>query len=246
MEEILYEVFRILPRQGPGSFEATKKAFSCLRNIPGNTKILDIGCGSGKQTFDLAAITKSEILAIDNYQGFIDQLNEKAKTIGLADRVIGETRDMCNLPYKDNSFDIIWCEGAIYNIGFEKGLNEWNHLLKQNGYIALTEVAWLKNDIPVSLKHFFEQEYPAIKQYKQNIDLIKNAGYKLIDSFILPDNTWRDDYYIPLEKQIPIFRKKYADNKEAQDFFDSLETEINMFNKYSEFYGYVFYIMQKK
>ena len=52
--EVLYELFRDMPRQGPGSNECTRKAFKRLSHLPKQPHILDIGCGSGMQTPELA------------------------------------------------------------------------------------------------------------------------------------------------------------------------------------------------
>ena len=35
------------------------------------------------------------------------------------------------LPFQEEELDLIWSEGAIYNIGFERGMNEWNKFLKK-------------------------------------------------------------------------------------------------------------------
>ena len=71
-EDIFYQVFESLPRQGPGCTGATRKAYSYLPPLPQDAKILDIGCGSGTQTRDLAALTSGTITAVDNHQPFLD------------------------------------------------------------------------------------------------------------------------------------------------------------------------------
>ena len=39
-------------------------------------------------------------------------------------------------------------------------------------------------------------------------------------------------------------KRKYKDDKEALHILAATELEIEMFRKYSDYYGYVFYIMQ--
>lgn len=39
---------------------------------------------------------------------------------GLSDRVQVDVCDMKNIPYPDSSFDLIWFEGAAYNMGVEQ------------------------------------------------------------------------------------------------------------------------------
>jgi ubiquinone/menaquinone biosynthesis C-methylase UbiE len=77
-EELFYQVFVSLPRQGPGCTGATRKAHSSLPTLPRDAKILDIGCGSGSQTRELANLTSGIITAVDNYQPFLDTLTIRA------------------------------------------------------------------------------------------------------------------------------------------------------------------------
>jgi cyclopropane fatty-acyl-phospholipid synthase-like methyltransferase len=83
LDEFFYQVFESLPRQGPGCTGATRKAFSYLPLLSKDAKILDIGCGSGTQTRDLAALTSGTIIAVDNYQQFLDSINAWAVKEGL-------------------------------------------------------------------------------------------------------------------------------------------------------------------
>ena len=79
-------------------------------------------------------------------------------------------------------------------------------------------------------------------------DLLADAEkleYRIIDHFILPDKAWREDYYKPMAQAIPVMRKKYPEDQNIQKFLDSLEFEIEMFRDYSEYYGYVFMVLQK-
>lgn len=112
-------------RQGPGNDEATKKALSYLPELEDSSQILDIGCGTGAQTMVLAKNTPATIIAVDMLQGFLDKLQEKVDQQNLNDRVMTKQMLMDNLTFEEQSFDVIWSEGAIYNIGFEKGLSEW-------------------------------------------------------------------------------------------------------------------------
>ena len=77
--EYFYELFVGLPRGGPGDNESTRKAFAYLKDLPSEPLILDIGCGPGMQTLELAKISNGKIIALDNYQPFLDILIRKAK-----------------------------------------------------------------------------------------------------------------------------------------------------------------------
>jgi ubiquinone/menaquinone biosynthesis C-methylase UbiE len=153
--------------------------------------------------------------------------------------------DMKNLQFEENSFDIIWSEGAIYNIGFEKGLSSWKKYLKPMGYIAVTEITWIKENPPKELLNFWKNAYPALQSVKGNLDVIKQCGYNLIEHFTLPQNAWWN-YYNPIIKKLPALEEKYKNNSEALAVIEEEEFEIKLYRKYSDYYGYVFYIMQKQ
>ena len=131
--ELIIEYHKDNERQGPGSEEATSKALSYIPDLNEETKILDIGCGSGGQTITLAKNTKAHITAVDMMPQFLETLIKKAKENNLIDRITAKEMLMDNLTFDENSFDVIWSEGAVYNIGFEKGLTLWRKYLKDNG-----------------------------------------------------------------------------------------------------------------
>jgi ubiquinone/menaquinone biosynthesis C-methylase UbiE len=55
-------------------------------------------------------------------------LTQQLEMLGLQNRVKGIVGSMDNLPFQNGEFDLIWSEGAIANIGFEKGLNHWKRV----------------------------------------------------------------------------------------------------------------------
>ncbi len=243
--QYFYELFRGLPRGGPGDNKSTSKAFGYLKNLPDELIILDIGCGHGMQTIELARISKAKIIAIDIYQPFLDILRKKAIEEGFDKRIITNNQSMLDMNFKNNMFDIIWSEGALYFMGFQNGLKRCNQILKNNGYLVVTEAVLLLPNLPKELKQFWDEGYPDIKNIKSNITLIRNEGFKIISHFTLPKSSWIDSFYSPMEKRIKELEKKYYNNKIALQTFEECKKEINMYTKYSDYYGYEFFIMQK-
>jgi ubiquinone/menaquinone biosynthesis C-methylase UbiE len=246
MSEYFYELFSTIPRQGPGSDEYTRKAYLALPDVPRHPDILDIGCGSGMQTMELARISGGQITALDNYQPFLDELNKRARAEGLDRKIKAMNRSMFELPYSSGTFDVIWSEGAIFIIGFEKGLQEWKPLLKKGGCLVVSELVWIKTEVPDEIRAYMEEVYPVIKTIEENSGIIRQAGYHEVANFILPESGWWDNFYEPLQKRIQKLRKKYIGNQEALDVLDTVQHEIEMYRKHSSFYGYVFYLMQVK
>jgi ubiquinone/menaquinone biosynthesis C-methylase UbiE len=244
--DIFFEIHKDLPREGPGNNNSTRKAFSLLKNLPSNPRILDIGCGPGMQTIELAKLSNGKIIGIDTHKPFLDELNRRAEKEGVQDRIETIICSMFSMDFEDEFFDLIWSEGAIFIIGFEKGLKEWHRFLRKRGYIVVSELAWLRGKPPQETNQYLKKEYPPIKTIEENMQIIKRLGYHFLKKFILPESGWWDDYYVPLENRISLLRKKYQGDTEAEKALDETLIEIEMFRKYSAYYGYVFYLMQKK
>jgi len=249
MPRIFYEVHSDLPREGPGDNESTDIAFKSLKNLPAKPRILDIGCGPGMQTIELARLSSGQIEALDNHQPFLDQLNLSAKKEGLSDRIKTVKGDMFNLKYEKVSFDLIWCEGAIFVIGFKKGLTEWRPLLVNNGYLVISEISWLKKGLPDELQSYMKEMYAGIesagvKNIEENIKTARKSGFQVLKSFTLPEKDW-EDYYSSIEAKLPSLKAEYKDEQEVLECFAGEEKEIEMYRKYSDYYGDVFYVLQK-
>jgi len=245
MPDIFFEIFNNLPRGGPGDNNSTRKAFSFLVDLPEIINLLDIGCGPGMQTIELGRLINGKIIALDNHQPFLNKLEIHAKNNNLQHKIKATNGSMFSMNFEKESFDVIWSEGAVYIYGFEKALKEWNYFLKINGYFVVSEISWLKSNAPQELKEYWNSEYP-MKTIDENIQIITNNNYTLVDHFILPESSWWENYYIPYEKQVSILRKKYKNDMEKINLLDYALEEIEIFRKYSEFYGYVFFIMQKR
>ena len=244
--EVICEYFSYLERQGPGSPEVTKKALSFIDNLNNNSLIADIGCGSGGQTMVLAQHAPGKITGIDLFPLFIDLFNRNVEKFNLKDTVKGIVGSMDNLPFKDEELDLIWSEGAIYNIGFEKGLNEWRKYLKKGGCIAVSEVSWFTPERPLEIEEFWLDAYPEIDTIPVKIAQMQKAGYIPIASFILPENCWTEHFYAPQVKAQEIFLEQNAGNKSAAEFIANQRHETELYYRYKEYYGYVFYIGKKR
>lgn len=238
---IIFDYFRNTQRQGPGSPEITLKALSFIDGLTAKSKIADIGCGTGGQTMVLAQNTASEITGIDLFPDFIRQFNQNAQNLNLH-RVKGITGNMENLPFQEEELDLIWSEGAIYNIGFERGLHEWRKFLKTGGYIAVTENTWFTQERPTEIQDFWQEAYPEIDTISSKVAQMEKAGYLPIATFVVPEACWTDYYEVQHPQMQESFLEKYKGNKSAEEFIAYQRYEAELYHKYKEYYGYVFYI----
>ncbi|MDY6852000.1 MAG: methyltransferase domain-containing protein, partial [Thermodesulfobacteriota bacterium] len=184
------------------------------------------------------------ILAVDNHQPFLDELQRRAEAEGVSDKIQFYLRDMSNLGLDEGSFDLIWSEGALYIMGFREGLAACYSLLVPGGLLAASELSWLRPNPPTECRQYFANEYPAMVDIDTNLAIIKNCGYEIVGHFTLPESAWWESYYNPLEDRLQLFRKKYATVPNRLEMIDSVQMEIEQYRKNSSYYGYVFYLMQ--
>lgn len=239
------EYFSRLERQGPGSPEATLKALGFIDNLTGQSRIADLGCGTGGQTRTLAAHVQGSVTGLDLFPDFIRIFNRQATQSGLQDRVEGIVGSMDKLPFAEEELDLIWSEGAIYNIGFERGLNEWRNYLKTGGYIAVSECSWFTEERPAEIHNFWMESYPEVDTIPNKVAQVQKAGYLPVATFVLPETCWTEHYFAPLAGARELFLDKYAGNDTAEELVKFQHYEEELYAKYKEFYGYVFYIAKK-
>lgn len=243
--QLLCEFFSHVERQGPGSPEATLRALDFVSGLTDEVRIADVGCGTGGQTMVLASRAPGQITGIDLFPAFIEKFNRQTVRLGLAHRVKGMAGTMEQLPFADGELDLIWSEGAIYNIGYERGLNEWRRFLKPGGYIAVTESSWFTDKRPQEIQDFWDESYPEINTIPVKVAQMQQAGYCPVASFVLPECCWTDHYYKPLEGARRCFLERYPGNATIEQLVAFSRREEALYDKYKAYYGYVFYIGRK-
>jgi hypothetical protein len=197
------------------------------------------------QTIELARISNGKVIALDNHQAFLDMLMEQAKRHRVDEKITPKNISMLDMDFEEKTFDIIWSEGALYIMGFQNGLKRCHQLLRNKGYLAVTELVYTVPDPPPQVVEYFEGEYPDIRNIGENIEAINEKGFSLISNFTLPESSWLNNYYLPIEKEIPRLIRKYRGNEVALSVFEGFRNEVDFYRKYSKFYSYEFFVMKK-
>lgn len=245
MTDYFIEFYKRLDRQGPGDDKYTEMAFRLLEKLPPNPRILDVGCGTGSQTLALARLAPCQITAVDVYDCLLNKLKEKASKENLKGAIATLNGSMFGLPFAEQQFDLIWSEGSIYIMGFEKGLREWKRFLKPGAYLVASEITWLRKDIPEEILDFWNAAYPEIGTVAQKLSVVEKCGYQPLAHLTLPQYGWQKNYYDLMEAQKQDYLNMYGHVEEARQVVASeMELEMSLYRKYKDYYSYVFYVMQ--
>ena len=248
MEEyqLLIDLHKRAKRQGPGGDAETKKAIDlAMLDQSAPLKIADIGCGTGSSAMLLARSLNAQITAVDFLPDFIEVLKTKAENEGLTEKINPLVCSMDKLQFDNEEFDVIWSEGAIYNMGFENGINDWRRFLKPGGLLVVSEITWTTNNRPSEIQKHWESEYPEIGTASSKMRILENSGYSPVAYFVLPEHCWLDNYYRPMQNSFADFLARNANSENAQEIVEAEKNEIALYKKYKDYYGYGVYVARK-
>lgn len=242
--DILSELHAELGRGSPARLGFTRKAFQMLPELD-NPRILDLGCGQGGPTLELARLSGGQVTALDIDQAAIDKLARRAGEEGLSNRVQAVRGSMSDLAFSWESFDVIWSEGSMWVLGFERALAEWQRFIRPHGFLVVHEMAWLRPDPPSEIRNCWQLVYPGIRTASEYVERVPEHGYHLIGQFALPEDFWWADYYVPMLARLGDLRKKYAGDQAAQKVLDKEQQAADLYEKYVKWYGSMFLVMQR-
>jgi SAM-dependent methyltransferase len=242
---LFLELFESLPRQGPGNAASAAAALALCRGLPPSPVVADLGCGVGGQTLHLAGLTSGFIAAVDKHVPGLVRLRAEAAARGLAHRVGCVAGDMASPGLRPAVFDLVWSEGALYNIGIGNALRVCRELLRPGGYLVFTDAVWRKADPPPEVKASFDFDYPVMGGVSDVVAAIARSGLALITHFTLPDEAWWDDFYTPMVSRIEELQLRYAADEEALAILAQLAQEPEMHRRYSDYYAYEFFVARK-
>lgn len=201
----------------------TRKAYKLLPEIK-NPHILDIGCGTGVPTIELAQISGGDVTGVDNDPLSLEILQNKINTLELNNQVSFIEDSINTLTFTEKSFDILWAEGSVFVMGFEDSIKEWYRFLKPQGFLVIHD-----DD----------------KEKNKKLKLAKKYGYKLIAELDLSNQIWEEEYFIPLEQLIKEFKEKYPDDLELIAELDKDQMEIDQARLNSQRSSSFIVILQK-
>ncbi len=236
--DAFFTLHRELPREGPGHPDSTARALFEIPTLVARPRVLDLGCGPGAQTIDLARLLPdARIVAVDTHAPFLAELRARAARAGVQDQIETVQGDMAAPPA--GPYDLVWSEGAAYLLGVERALAEWPRLLEPGGALAFSDAVWLTDEVPDRVRAFW-QEYPDMTTLPARREHIRQAGLVLHGDFVLPDRDWWEGYYTPLEERIAQLRPGAPPALQA--VLDEGVQEIEIRRAFPSVYGYAFFV----
>jgi len=235
----LVELHRGLPRQGPGDVGFALDLIGELPALPDRPRIADLGCGSGAAALLLAKHFQSLVRAVDSSSVLIAELRQNAFQAGLDHLVEPICADMATLDWPAGSIDLLWSEGAAYNLGFEHALKLWRPLLAVGGVAVVSEMSWFQPDAPETVRQFWQSAYPGMSSEAENMARAKLAGFDVLFTKRLPSQAWWDNYYQPLRQRMDHLEQSEI----AEAVLEETRQEMALFEEFSDFYGYTFYVV---
>jgi SAM-dependent methyltransferase len=227
-------------RKGPGDSNFSRTILSNLPILPLKPRIADLGCGSGAGALLLAQYYQSTVLAVDSSSVFIGELQACAKQLGLEHLITPIQGDMGKLDWPVGSVDLLWSEGAAYHLGFEQALKTWRSLLVNSGIAVISELSWFTDPAPEPAIAYWQSAYPTMGTEAENIARANRSGFSILSTHRLPSQFWWANYYEPLRARI----QQLEITPMTQSVIHDTEEEMRMFEKFSDSYGYTFYILQ--
>jgi SAM-dependent methyltransferase len=225
--DLLIDLHRDGERQGPGGTDATRLSItlSGVSEARG-LRIADIGCGTGASSLVLARHLNAHVTAADFIPAFIERLNITAEQEGIGKKVTTLTALMDALPFEERSFDAIWSEGAIYNMGFENGVQAWRRFLKPAGILAVSELTWLTGERLLELEEHWIDEYPEVATASAKLAILEANDFSPVGYFPLTEHCWLDNYYRPMQRCFTDFLSRHAHSEAASAMVETEEKEI--------------------
>lgn len=199
-------------------------------------EIANLVCGTGEQAMLLAKEYKnSHITAVEEDALYFSSIKAKAKKNQVHDKIITLSSPLTELPFEEESLDLILSEGAFEELDFGKRLLHWRKYIKPGGYLAMSELCLLTDkELPGELYDYFHNAYldRELETIDYHIAQAKESGFKLHTRLILPDDCWFA-YFDSMKEGM------------GKLFGTDMDEELQFYLNYKEYFAYVYFVLRR-
>lgn len=203
----------------PGGYKLTKRTAD-LCELKAGMSVLDVSSGRGTQAIYYAKTFGVTVTGLDINKDMIETANEKVKDSGVTEKVSFVLADSQNLPFEDNSFDVVINECAVgIPDDSQKVLNEMLRVTKLNGAVAIHESTWIKK-ISINEKNEISERYGTTPlEFTEWMEMLKKAGaMKIVSEFeewSKPEMFWK----IRKDKDVKSYKSVMTVNEKIRTAF---------------------------
>ncbi len=189
-----FDFFAHLPRNQPGGTSFTSAYLSSVKIHP-TDRLLDLACAGGDRTVWIARSRLCKIVSVDAEPGYKAVVQDAAEEGGAGHLVSAVSASYDDLPFEEDSFDLILAEGAAMGLGLAKALELWRPLVTKDGFIAVTYPGVVNQNSPPEVRKPMEARMAEpMKTLKEYHGIIKEAGFELVHQTPLPNILWETFY----------------------------------------------------
>ncbi|HWQ42441.1 MAG TPA: methyltransferase domain-containing protein [Desulfosporosinus sp.] len=166
----------------PGGFPATRQNLDAMQVKP-EEYVLDAGCGSGLTACHLAKTIGCKIMGVDINPQMVEKACLRADKEGVAHLVEFRVADVNNLPFANNSFDVVMAESITVFLDKVKVYQEFYRVLKPEGRVADLEMALLR-ELPTNLRRQMEECFGSSTNplpFEEWLNALKQAGFEDVE-----------------------------------------------------------------
>ena len=158
--------------------------------------------------------------------------------MGLSDRLETVNASMADLPFSEQSFDLVWAEGSAYVIGVENALAGWKPLLRADGCLVFSDMVWRTDTPDRESIDFWREEYTDMQSVPARVAQIETAGYRLVEHFPISDRAW-SNYYESLRARVAELESELRSSAAMAD----IKREVDVCTRFAHEFGYHFFVV---
>lgn len=218
--------------------------------LDSDNTVLEIGTSTGFTAIELARLTGAGITAIDINETSLSVAEERAKLLGVSDKIEFELQDAMLLPYSNEHYDLVFC-GNVTSLlsNRDQALLEYTRVLKTGGILAAIPMYYIETP-PIEI---LEQVRKAIQ-----VEIVPSYKVDWVDFFHSSSlqSYWTQDYRFTIPSPTEI--KTYVEAILERPHLQSLDSNamatlektytsfIKLFSENLSYMGYSIIMLRKE